>query len=72
MKNEIHKMENGSDRYAIVSHNGVECYCSPIRSVSYATGKRWDNNLTVTYIHKNVQSRRVELTPPRLWGIPNL
>ena len=54
MKNEIHKMENGSDRYSIVSHNGVECYCSPIRSVSYATGKRWANNLTVTYTHKSV------------------
>lgn len=54
MKKEIHKMENGSDRYSIVSHNGSECYCSPVRLVSYATGKRWDNNVTITYIHKNV------------------
>jgi len=51
----IHKMESGSDRYEIVTHQGDKCDCGYTRH-SYPIQKRgrWSHtDWQVTYTHKS-------------------
>ena len=47
----IHKMENGADRYAIISHIKTDCSCSPKRVVSYSNVGKLNASVIVTFVH---------------------
>ena len=52
-KQVIHKMENGADRFAVISHSKTDCSCSPKRNVAYRNVGKPNASVVVTFVHNS-------------------